>query len=61
MYKLSVDEYIFIMWVRSLSETEQLLFHELLLTGNIFLLPFCIGFLKSYPHDLLKIAIAIGN
>lgn len=61
MTRLSIDEYIFLMWVRSLSHSERTLFYEYIKTGNPFLVPLCIGFLHNYPYSLLNLAISVGK
>lgn len=61
MTVVSIDEYIFIMWVRSLTDFEKALLYELVVNRNTSLFPLCISFLQNYPHSLLDIAITISS
>jgi len=61
MENLSIDEYIFIMWIRSLTDFERALLYDVVINKNTSLLPLCTGFLQNYPHSLLNVALAIGG
>ena len=58
---LTVDEYIFLSWLRSLSKEEQDLFIGLLKNDDTQLPSSSIAFVQSYPHDLFDIAKSIGG
>lgn len=59
--KLPTDEYIFLIWIRSLTDIERILLLEFVTTKNLFLLPMCAGILQKYPHSLLDLAVTVGG
>ena len=58
---LNIDEFIFLSWLRSLTDEQRTVLIKYLKSGKFNALDLSRTLVESYPHDLLDIAKSIGR